>query len=184
MGCDTRAYLKGHIEPEQVFSVIRELFDKNATMDKVTKTIYKPFHEIEFDFEPYDKNDTIWYSVYTRVDFTYNGEKRSIFVHYDNVNTFEGEDYYVEKDPRLYEMVHSVKTSLSFRAWGSSVEIMRRLVCVFGGWIDDNDCDDESFYYVEKDTSPDNIVVKPVRTVTMDEIYEMFGEVVKIVDNY
>ena len=184
MGCDTRAYLKGHIEPEQVFSVIRELFDKNATMDKVKKTIYKPFHEIEFDFESYDKNDTVWYSVYTRINFTYNGEKRSIFVHYDNVNTFEGEDYYVEKDPRLYEMVHSVKTSLSFGAWGSSVEIMRKLVTVFGGWIDDNDCDEESYYYVEKDTSPDNIVVKPVRAVTMEEIYEMFGEVVKIVDHH
>lgn len=59
---------------------------------------------------------------------------------------------------------------------GNSVEIAREIVAHFGSdWIDENDCDDKSYYLVE--TNPDGSI-KPVQYVTMEEIYEKFGSVV------
>lgn len=35
---------------------------------------------------------------------------------------------------------------LSLGSWGNSVEILRYLCETFGGYLDENDCDDEGFY--------------------------------------
>ena len=56
---------------------------------------------------------------------------------------------------------------------------MRDLVSQFGGWIDENDCDDEDYYPISKDTDGN---ITPVILVTMEEIYQKFGGVVIIKD--
>ena len=35
---------------------------------------------------------------------------------------------------------------LSLGHWGNSIEIMKYLLDLFGGYLDENDCDDEDFY--------------------------------------
>lgn len=35
--------------------------------------------------------------------------------------------------------------------WGNSVQIMTNIIKNFGGYIDENDCDDIGYYYIPKD---------------------------------
>lgn len=56
---------------------------------------------------------------------------------------------------------------------------MRDLVLQFGGWIDENDCDDEDYYPISKDADGN---ISPVLLVTMEDIYQKFGGVVIIKD--
>ena len=59
-------------------------------------------------------------------------------------------------------------------------KIIKELVAYFGGgWIDENDCDDEEYYPIELNNDGS---VKPVKYVTMNDIYEKFGCVVIIKD--
>ena len=59
-------------------------------------------------------------------------------------------------------MVKQEKTSLTLGYYGNSVEIMKDLVSQFGGWIDENDCDDQSYYPIL--TNKDK-VVQPVKKI-------------------
>lgn len=75
-------------------------------------------------------------------------------------------------------MVEMETTYLSLGCWGNSVDIMKELVAHFGGgWIDENDCDDKEYYPVELNVDKS---IKPVQYVTMNDIYEKFGNVVII----
>jgi hypothetical protein len=48
-------------------------------------------------------------------------------------------------------MIKSEKTHLSLGNWGSSVEILESIVKKFGGWLDENDCDNIPYRYIEKE---------------------------------
>lgn len=56
---------------------------------------------------------------------------------------------------------------------------MKKIVTEFGGWLDENDCDDEPYYPVDK--NPDGSI-KPIIRVTMEEINTKFGDTVLIID--
>ena len=77
-------------------------------------------------------------------------------------------------------MVEAETTYLSLGFWGNSVEIMKEIIAHFGGgWIDENDCDDKTYYpiMINEDGS-----IKPVQYITMNDIYEKFGSVVIITE--
>jgi hypothetical protein len=42
-------------------------------------------------------------------------------------------------------------TILSLGSWDDSIEIMSNIIKVFGGYIDENDCDDIGYFHVDKD---------------------------------
>lgn len=64
--------------------------------------------------------------------------------------------------------------------WGNSIEIIKEIVAHFGGgWVDENDCDDKEYYPIEVNTDGS---VKPIKYVTMKDIYEKFGSVVVITE--
>ena len=78
-------------------------------------------------------------------------------------------------------MVLHETTTISLGRDKNSVDIIKTLVAQFGGgWIDENDCDDNDFYPIEMDADGN---IKPVIYVTMEEIYEKFGGVVIIKEN-
>lgn len=57
-----------------------------------------------------------------------------------------------------------------------SVEIIKEIVAHFGGgWVDDNDCDDDPYYPYYPVVTNVNGNIKPVRYVTMEEIRKVFG---------
>lgn len=72
--------------------------------------------------------------------FDYNKEKRNIFycVVQDKVINTEYEN-------------GELHVSLSLGNHGSSVEIMTEIVKCFGGYLDENDCDDQDAFYIPKD---------------------------------
>ena len=82
--------------------------------------------------------------------------------------------YYIENG--LEDLVYSDTTYLSLGYDDEAVEIMNMIVQHFGGWIDENDCDDNLYTYVGKNKESET----PVIHVTMEEIYEKFGGIVII----
>ena len=58
------------------------------------------------------------------------------------------------------------------------MEIIKEIVAHFGGgWIDENDCDDEDYYPIELNVDGS---IKQVQYITMEDVYEKFGSVVII----
>ncbi|OME55513.1 hypothetical protein BSK59_13635 [Paenibacillus odorifer] len=76
-----------------------------------------------------------------RIGFKYKDEERDIFycigTQYpeDEFRYFDGEETYVYLD---------------LNYWGSSVEIMSEIISHFGGWIDENDCDEFGPVYIKQ----------------------------------
>lgn len=174
MGTDCRAYLKGHVTQEEILNFIRQRFYINATMD-INKVVYGKVDNYD-DIQAMYDNSNIVTSEQGFIDFIdVNGDVRKLFYLYNNHNYYENKEYYKERN--LIDMVTSEKTYLSLGYWGNAVEIMKQLVTEFGGWIDENDCDDITFYPIKKqsDTS-----IKPVIKVTMEDIYNKFGGIVVI----
>lgn len=173
MGYDTRGRLKGKIEPEMILNYIRQVYDANATM-KIDTGDYGPTAVLDFVKEKYD-NSGKWIIRSGFITFNDGEDNRSIFYEYDNINTYENLEYYSEYG--LEDMVKQETTLVNMSCWKNSVSIIKGIVAEFGGWIDENDCDDEIYYPVEK--NPDKSI-KPVIRVSMEEIYEKFGGVVLI----
>lgn len=73
------------------------------------------------------------------IRFKYKDEDRKLFV----MNSENYSDY-----PEL--KLNTPYIWLSLWLWGSSVEIIKGIVEEFGGFIDENDCDDNGYYTVTK----------------------------------
>lgn len=71
--------------------------------------------------------------------FNYNEEKRQMFF-CTTKDIIEGTEFDGTEE-------HG---NLILGYWGSSVEIMQKIVSQFGGYVDDSDCDTEEAYYIPK----------------------------------
>lgn len=177
MGVDTHGKIRGFVTHEEIFNFIVQKYDKNAVYN-IKKTINCPLAECDWKYKinEHSEDNENWYSVTGRIDFNYHGEKRSLYYAYDNLNCNENGNFYSRLG--LRDMVLSETTYLSLGFWGSSVEIIKEIVAHFGGgWLDENDCDDNTYYPIKANT--DNRI-KPVQYVTMNDIYEKFGSMVVI----
>lgn len=177
MGCDTCGRIKGHIRPENIVNFIQQKWDLNAK-NGVSKHIYKPISMCNWNFTINDNCDDRynWYADYGFISFNYNGEERALFYNYENINSYENLEHYTEY--RLANMVRSETTFISLGYYGASVEIIKEIVAHFGGgWVDDNDCDDDPYYPVNQSVDGK---IEPVRYVTMEEIRKVFGNNVVI----
>ena len=179
MGVDTLGKIKGYVKYEEILNFIKQKYDENAKSD-VRKRMSIPIEECKWDykFNEHSEDNKHWYSIYGHINFKYKDEDRSLFYDYSNVNSLENLEHYSELG--LKDMIEAETTFIDLRCWGSSVEIIKEIVTHFGGgWIDENDCDDHPFYPINVNTDGS---VKPIRYVTMEEIREVFGDNVVIVD--
>lgn len=72
------------------------------------------------------------------IHFNYNQEQRNLF-------------FCVTSDRLPNTPLDGIEhVSLILRKWGSSIEIMNKIVSVFGGYVDEDDCDDHDAIYVDK----------------------------------
>lgn len=164
MGVDTYGKLRGKVEIEEVANFISQKFEVEVTFKSRTENYgYQREHK-----KP-------WLSTTGWIDFKYKDENRSVFYIYCNINHKENLEYYAKHG--LRDMVETHTTHVGLGYWGNSVEIIKAIVTEFGGWIDENDCDEEEYYPIEKDSDGD---IKPVIRVTRKEINEKFGAVVII----
>lgn len=172
MGVDTNGRLIGNVRPEEVLNYIRQKYDTNAKsnikMDNYG-IIKEDWIKVRYD------NDDIWRITDGFIEFTYNSENRRLFYYKSNINSYENLEFYSKYN--LEDMVKSETTSISLGCWGNSIEIIKDIVAHFGGWIDENDCDDEEFYPIIKN-SDGNII--PVIYVTQEELNKKFGGIVVI----
>jgi len=173
MGVEVRGKLKGYISPQEVLNFIQQTIDSNAK----SYVRIRDCGIADYDWikERYDTTNK-WIIINGYIDFTdKNGESRSLFYCYKNVNSYENLEYYSKYG--LEDMVKSETTDIMLDCHGESVNVIKSIVTEFGGWIDENDCDDEEYYPIEKDSNGN---IKQVFHVTMEDIYEKFGGIVII----
>lgn len=149
MSVKTQGKIKGFVKHEEVLNFIRQKWDPEA-VDKVWKEIVKPLAECNWDYKvnEHSEDQENWYAYAGFIIFVYEGEKRMLYYNYDNIKSFDNLEYYREFG--LEDMVTSETTDLSLGYYGGSVEIIKAIVAHFGGgWIDEDDCDDEKYYPVK-----------------------------------
>ena len=150
MSVDTRGYIKGWVSDKEIMRILKYKYGVKAESGVVDHT-KGLISEITWPYRHFG-NDNRYLVYYGFISFVLpNGEQRQIFYHYSNVSDKEEDQYYIKQG--LEKMVHTHKTYISLGCWGSSVQILKDIIEEFGGWIDENDCDDKSFYYVRKKSS-------------------------------
>lgn len=161
MSAEVKVRLKGYVKPEEVLNFLQQKGDINPTA-----RVHRQFYE----------TDKSWYIDSGYILFNYK-DFGDMYYYYSSEGRNENYDYWVEKG--LKEMAETETTTLSMYSCKDNINLMRQIAAEFGGWIDENDCDEELFHEIVK--SPDG-TIKPVRYVTMQEVYEKFGEIVVIKD--
>lgn len=178
MGVDIKANIRGYVKHTDIINFIRQRYKTDVNTD-VTSRNYGKLESLTFPFTTHPKHeqDTEWTITGGSIWFNYKGQVINIFYFYSNINTFENRDYYEKHN--LLNMVNSETTHLSMCIVGD-ITIIEDIIRHFsGGWLDRNDCDDIPYEPIPADNCED---IKPIRTVTLQEVYEKFGEVVIIED--
>ena len=145
MGCDTILRLKGHITTEQIVDYIDEhykFFNNGIKEDN-----YGSLNKYNWVKEKYDDSNE-WKITSGFITFNDGDENRAIFYEYQNVNSYENLEYYHKYN--LEDMVKSETTHLSLGCYGDSVKIMKGVAQEFGGWLNENDCDNIPPYWIDK----------------------------------
>lgn len=146
MGIDTKVAIPGKIEPNKIFDFIKEHFDENAISDVEAKVQSQELLDsfVESGNVILGK-ELIFESGF--IHFRYKEEQRSLFFFYAN---YYGFDAYTFKNNLLNNTreLNGDNTSLSLGASGYAVEILTQIAKEFGGYIDEDDCDDKWFYKV------------------------------------
>jgi hypothetical protein len=145
MGVDTKVRLKGHVKNQDILEFIRNTYDKDAY---VSNWRVDNFDEIPSIKERYDDSGR-WLTEVCFIVFKHPKDGlREMFYMHSNVNFHENLEYYEQFN--LTDMVKSEVTYLSLGHWASSVDILKTIAAHFGGWLDENDCDDNPYYWVDK----------------------------------
>lgn len=140
--------LKGHIKPEDIYLFIHKYIDENVSTD-IKRSVYGFISDDKNHLikEVYDNSDRVTY-VTGIIQFSYNKKLKRLFYRYTNTNSYDRLSYYSKVG--LEDMVKSETTELNLEYDTDSVEIIKIITEFFSGWIDENDGDLDSFYWVEK----------------------------------
>lgn len=145
MSVDTQLKLKGRITAEQIVDYITEHY--KFISNEVKEENYGSLNQYDWVEEKYDDSNE-WKIINGAITFRDGDENRSLFYYYQNVNSYENLEYYSKYN--LEDMVKSETTFLSLNCYDNSVEIMKGIAQEFGGWLDENDCDDIPPYWIDK----------------------------------
>lgn len=147
MSVDTHARLDGHISPEAIMEVIQKLYGEYGSVQIINRDT-DDWEEIPAIMERYDDSGR-WRTEKCFILFhTSDHALRQMFYMYLNVNFYENLRYYEQFG--LENMVKAETTFLSLGKWGQSIDIMKAVTEQFGGWVDEDDCDDTPYYRIEK----------------------------------
>ena len=157
MGCDAVAYLKGFVEPKCIFDYIKNNIDSKMTHDVELETICSLD---KIDFAKYKKSELPIIYAKSPEDFKnwrilsgwiyFNMQSRdwTMFYYYSPLQSRCGYDDCNDND--ILEIINSDITCLRMPFCRESINILTNIVKYFGGgWIDENDCDNENFYKIK-----------------------------------
>lgn len=173
MGACTKGRLNGYVKPEYILNYIKQKYDSNALM-KISVYDFGKKSDMDFIVKTFDDSER-WITEEGRISFMDGNDPRELVYYHDNI--LERDEFEYFKSAGIEELTKQETTGISLGAWGNSVEIIQDIVSQFGGWIDENDCDDKDYYPISKDADGN---ITPVILVTMEEIYQKFGGVVII----
>lgn len=153
MSVDTKGIINKKTNVEEIYNYILSKFDSKATIRR------------------YDKgyHDSISVSIY----FKDGEDDRQLFVILDI------DDYKNEYSALNFTDESKSYAWLSLGYWNNSIEIMKSIINQFGGYVDENDCDDEGWYPIS--ANPDKEIPTVIR-VTRADVNAKFGGVVIITD--
>lgn len=146
MGVDTIVKIPGKIESNKIFDFIKEHFDENAINDIETKVQTQEFLDslVESNYIILG-TELIYESGF--IHFRYKEEQRNLFFFY--ANYYAHAPYAIKKNlSNNTRELNGDNTELILGASGYAVEILTQIAKEFGGYIDENDCDDKWFYKV------------------------------------
>ena len=148
MSVDVKVKLDGYVSPKEIEEFLNDIgvVDSAKTSKRnYGKTTEKYWKE---QFTKFDNNNNDQIIESGCFVLKYKTELRSIYYYYNNVNCWEDLNYYSKQLQERY--VKGEHTELILGYYGKAVEIMKLICEHFGGWIDENDCDDEPPYYIAK----------------------------------
>ncbi len=173
MGVDTKGLLRGRVLPEDVLNYIRQTFDPNAILD-VKLNNYGDDSGYEWIRERYDDSGE-WKTWSGFIHFHDGVKDRECFIiiqtiiHGKTLSIIRALIWKIWLKLKLH-IYHSIKMI-------ARLMILKKIVEHFGGWVDEDDCDDEPYYPLLKNKDG---TIKPAIHVTMNDIYEKFGATVII----
>lgn len=108
----------------------------------------------------FERTEKTSYDDYVAMHFNFQGEDRTLHVHNKSLIVSDNEKLYKKKgwdwnEEEFIEAAEELPINtkgiyLSFGHWGESIRIMKIICFRFGGYLDENDSDSESFYKVDK----------------------------------
>ena len=183
MSADTRAYLQGKIEPEEIARCLCYYYDIDIRDIKID---HRTFDDIPLTenlqkilIHNYSTNQDFWHTEISSINFvTPEGNYRTIMRVYD--------DCVFENDKVFKKESNIPFTSISLFCDEQGKDIIKAITSYFGGYMDENDCDDIGYVPIPKSHSQNeneanNGVIKPIFYFTIEELQEHFGGFVKIV---
>lgn len=175
MSVDTKGEIKGLVKWEDILNYIKQKYDFEAKANISREYLAKLSNLKQcYVLNEHSESEEWNYLDCGFISFNYCGESRMLFYYYNNVRSLKS----TNPNETEIECLEIETTSVSLGYWGGSVKIITDIVANFGGgWIDSNDCD--NIPYLPIICNPDK-TIKPVRVVTMQEIYDKFGGVVII----
>jgi hypothetical protein len=120
MGNSTRLYGKNIVSIE----TLKNIIDKEFNCDSQVRNV--------------DDGVGVWHKIQFRYDVD---EEYRDLAYFPNSTDLE----YWGTDDQTVGPKHFV---LTFGMWGHSVDILKRIGAEIGGWLDENDCDDELDVYI------------------------------------
>lgn len=148
MSVDTKAKFVGKLDVDALLGFIKENIDPNAesTIETEERKIYSKFHDGIIFFGEKDGVEKLTSGF---IHFAYNGEVRSLhYYHHDTLwldkNSFE------RNIKNGTQELNNEVTELSLGYNTTAVEVMKKVVEFFDGYIQENDCSGEWFHKVEK----------------------------------
>ena len=124
MGVNTHGYVNRAVSASDIYNVILEKFNKDAIFDIDIRNNYKG--------EPEEIGHII---------FNNGEDQRRLFICYGEVDKESQNSHMAFNGNNKY-------TYLSLGYWGNSEQIMVDIIKCFGGYVDGNDCDNISAFYV------------------------------------
>ena len=143
-----RAYLCGNISSDELIVILEDkLGAKNVTTNFIGEHVEIP----KKDWSSYrffgDKGSCRVRK--GKIEFLLpNNEYKELFVYYSDAFSTVYDKEYIDKG--LDSMIKSDKTFISMDCLGNAVTVIKSIVEMFGGWIDEDDSDNKSFHSVKK----------------------------------
>ena len=143
----------------------KAILRKGTTIEKIEKAISEKYTDVEV--KPTSMLDFMY------VIFKDGADQRQLAVSFTNS---------CERD----DNIAGVWTSLGL--WGNSIEIAKYLCESFGGYIDENDCDDEGYYPINHhlySQGTEFTKLDEFRHKVITEVgYDKLNSVMKLLDEY